>query len=483
MFSFSCFSRVLFVIGFSIFLSACGGGGGSGGSSSPPPTAPITLKGVVLSDVPLSGITITVWSAGATSTSCEAITDAQGRYSATCADMKPPYLIFADQPYRPGSYLLYPGLASIALGQGTVNVTPLTTLLVSQLLGALTVNQEGGLGQALVSVSAAQIETAQQAVVDYLKKRPARWDPNIINPIDVSMISDFVTTPLSASAGDPYFDAVSRLTASLMPGENISAIEEDMLNGSLPPADLNNLMTFTDVGINCDSAPNPTNAPVPGLPAGDAKLSVDAAGDLHIGTYSMNYGPLSLVVESGSSFPNRWELDSAAVSPATGNYAPGFRINFEAGVFSSVWLNTLHETSTCHPTTPSAKKMQPTRFELVRSAAFAISQHPNNTVNCGSAPSIPGFQTGNNLVFIDSRGELVVNSYLENNGLTRSLLSGLVGISATNISTTASPSIYVSYLWTSDDINHTAINIQLQADGKIMSLQYIDQQGGITCSN
>jgi len=200
----------------------------------------------------------------------------------------------------------------------------------------------------------------------------------------------------------------------------------------------------------------------------------------------MNYGPLSLGVSSGPSIFEKIELGPADV----GNGEPGFKITFEDGVFSDAWLYTqrdystmLLESSTCYPTAPAAIKMQPTRFELVKLAASAMSQYANNTVDCGSAPSFPGIQPGNNLVSIDDRGALVVNGGIANNGITQSLLSGSVYFDENNTTPSVSPPFYVTRLTTSDDFNSTAISIKQSADGKITSLQMQDQQNSVECSN
>ena len=115
-------------------LAACGGGGGDGGSSSgtaPPVTEPVatqaTLSGVAATGAAFAGATVTVTDqTGATV--CATQTDDKGAYSCSLPlATKAPLVIKAVRD----ELSFYSTTASA--GSGTANVTPLTTIVVSQL--------------------------------------------------------------------------------------------------------------------------------------------------------------------------------------------------------------------------------------------------------------------------------------------------------------------------------------------------------------
>ena len=115
-------------------LSACGGGGDGGGT----PVGPsVTFSGTVAVGEPLAGVRVTVLHADGLGTF--ATTDAAGRYSATLSGLppgaRPLFIVQTSDPIQLAP-VEYPRLFSISnRAGGTVNVTPLTSLLVARLLG------------------------------------------------------------------------------------------------------------------------------------------------------------------------------------------------------------------------------------------------------------------------------------------------------------------------------------------------------------
>lgn len=119
-------------------LGACGGGGGEPMSAALPqalpttPAAPATVAAVVFSGVAatgaaLPGASVKVFGA-AGDEACSTTTDDQGAYRCTLsAASQAPFTVIA----RLGEQALYSSAAVAA--SGTVNVTPLTTLIVSRL--------------------------------------------------------------------------------------------------------------------------------------------------------------------------------------------------------------------------------------------------------------------------------------------------------------------------------------------------------------
>jgi hypothetical protein len=264
-----------------LILCACGGGGGGGdsssGASSPPaptepspsqppasqqppsqpsPSGPVTLSGVVAADSALAGYGLEVLAGPAAPGSVKTAppVEADGRYTAALgSDVAAPFLLHAISPDFP-QFPQYTSLYSITNRGGTANVTPLTDLLVARLLNRVPAGSTDlrALGE-LQNRSDAEIAAAQQQVVAYLLQRPSRDNGNVVSPVDVSAVTDFVSMPLVAAPGDPHFEALRRLHASLMESEDIMGVEQHMLFGNDPPADLRSLFAL-DFLADCTSA-------------------------------------------------------------------------------------------------------------------------------------------------------------------------------------------------------------------------------------
>jgi hypothetical protein len=264
-----------------LILCACGGGGGGGdsssGASSPPaptepspsqqppsqqppsqpsPSGPLTLSGVVAADSALAGYGLEVLAGPAAPGSVKTAppVEADGRYTAALgSDVAAPFLLHAISPDFP-QFPQYTSLYSITNRGGTANVTPLTELLVARLLNRVPAGSTDlrALGE-LQNRSDADIAAAQQQVVAYLLRRPSRDNGNVVSPVDVSAVTDFVSMPLVAAPGDPHFEALRRLHASLMDSEDMMGVEQHMLFGNDPPADLRSLFAL-DFLADCTSS-------------------------------------------------------------------------------------------------------------------------------------------------------------------------------------------------------------------------------------
>ena len=113
-----------------LFLSACGGSGGS-----PDPSAPSTanvLQGIAATGGPLSG-TLSVSDCSFPNRSTSATINQDGTFSVSTAGMSPPFLIRATGTTASGATLT---LYSFASSPGTININPLTNLLVAAAAGA-----------------------------------------------------------------------------------------------------------------------------------------------------------------------------------------------------------------------------------------------------------------------------------------------------------------------------------------------------------
>jgi len=148
--------------------------------------------------------------------------------------------------------------------------------------------------------SDADIAAAQQQVVAYFLKRPSRDNGNVVSPVDVSAVTEFVSMPLVAAPGDPYFEALRRLHASLMNSETIVGVEAQMLFGNDPPADLRSIFAL-DFLADCSSAGS--------LPQGRSRIIVDRRGTM-FGDFNAPHGSrVSIGVNPGSGIGS-WAVKS-----------------------------------------------------------------------------------------------------------------------------------------------------------------------------
>ena len=121
-------------------LSACGGGGdsapqidaGAGSNTSSTPNAPATPSPVILAGVAATGAPLTQASVKVNDTLgaevCDTVTDAEGKYSCTLPDgARAPFAVAV----RSDEMVLFSTTSSEV--SATVNVTPLTSLIVARL--------------------------------------------------------------------------------------------------------------------------------------------------------------------------------------------------------------------------------------------------------------------------------------------------------------------------------------------------------------
>ncbi len=113
-------------------LGACGGGGDSAPAAPPGPAAPtgVGIGGTAATGAPIVGGTVTVTCA---SGSGQATTAANGSYSVTLTSGVAPCLVQVSG----GGLTYYSMVATGSANPSTVNLTPLTTLMTAQVLGAV----------------------------------------------------------------------------------------------------------------------------------------------------------------------------------------------------------------------------------------------------------------------------------------------------------------------------------------------------------
>ena len=185
-------------MGLALLLTACGGGGPAAEPVIEPPPGLIGVATDAL--VAQDALDVTVkGSAGLARTASTILSGTN--FQVTLAELAGPYLVQAER--QDGSFLL-----AAATAPGTVNLTPLTTLVVAQLLADDPASQFEALGftGGVTPFTDAQLADAQTAVAYHLYRRLQ---------LDWRGSSSFTTTPFSPVAGDPGYDRLRALNAAL----------------------------------------------------------------------------------------------------------------------------------------------------------------------------------------------------------------------------------------------------------------------------
>ncbi|HZF19325.1 MAG TPA: hypothetical protein VE008_06425 [Burkholderiales bacterium] len=389
-------------------LGACGGGGDEQHSSLPQ----TTVSGTVASNIPLAVYSVDAIAPTAPADLPQSPTvifgtaGPDGRYSAAGFLQKGrPIVLHATpinlgvNPALPGASQ-YPRLFSVSQGT-TANVTPLTTLLLTRLLNRkLGFFNDVSVVQELQDRPQADIDAARDQVVAYLLTRPSRDDGNLTSPVDVSAVTDFVSTPLSAVQGDPHFEALKRLHDTLMDSETIQGVEEHMLFGNDAPADLRSMLTLDFVA---DCTPFVNNATVP---SGPTRIILDPHG--------ITVGSFDLPFQTGN------QLQIAARSPTDINWFFSFNDAFQTGVSLGIANGRLtglgfqrfaiDNSSICASQTQvSVSGKHPSSTGLIGLLRQSLSLP--REFQCTLAVTIPGFllAPSPNVLGIEANGALRIN--------------------------------------------------------------------------
>lgn len=205
-----------FAVMLCVLLAACGGAAGD--AASPPPSTPLPEIGGRVDNghtaTNVLGLQITVKGNVGTARTAEGRkTPVDGKDYLTSLDqISGPYLLADNTASTPT------GLYSVATGPGIANLTPLTTLLVAELLGADPGPYFDALGMrgGFTAADQASVAAAEQRVRRYLQREHGFTVPASLGP--------FVTTRFERSAGDPMHDTLTALVARLGTDGDISAV-------------------------------------------------------------------------------------------------------------------------------------------------------------------------------------------------------------------------------------------------------------------
>jgi hypothetical protein len=116
-----------------LLVSACGGGGGS---PTPAPAPSTILSGTAAAGAPIIG-TVTIKDSTTPIAQTKFVTiAADGKYTVDVTGLKAPYMVRADGYVGGNEYHLYSAGTSADVG-GTINITPLTDLIVANIAGSI----------------------------------------------------------------------------------------------------------------------------------------------------------------------------------------------------------------------------------------------------------------------------------------------------------------------------------------------------------
>lgn len=133
--------QILFrlTLAFSVFIAGCGGGGGGGGAAldtgSVLAPAGASISGTAAAGAPIIG-TVTLKDSSAPFKSKTVTILANGKYTIDVSGLTPPFMLRADGTAGGRSYSLHSAAVTADIN-GTINVTPLTDLIVANVAGQI----------------------------------------------------------------------------------------------------------------------------------------------------------------------------------------------------------------------------------------------------------------------------------------------------------------------------------------------------------
>jgi hypothetical protein len=195
-----------------VILTACGGGGGDS------PSAATTLSGTAAVGAPIVGATVNVTCAAGAALSNIPVTSATGAWSVTLSGQTLPCAVQVSGGTVNG-VANTTAYQSIATSLGTVNVTPLSSLLVANLAGATTPNTWfANLTPAqLAAITSTQVSTSLTNLRTALNLTALNTiDPITLpfNPASGVVMDDILTALGSAMASNPALSYANLLVSA-----------------------------------------------------------------------------------------------------------------------------------------------------------------------------------------------------------------------------------------------------------------------------
>jgi len=128
---FNLLAMALFISFALVLMTGCNGGGG-GGEDTPAAT---TLSGTAAAGAPIVG-TVTIKDSSNPAQTKTVTIEADGNYTVDVSDLAAPYMVRADGYVGGNEYHLYSAGTAADVG-GTINITPLTDLIVANIAGSI----------------------------------------------------------------------------------------------------------------------------------------------------------------------------------------------------------------------------------------------------------------------------------------------------------------------------------------------------------
>jgi hypothetical protein len=141
---------------FTVLLFGCGGGGGGGGSSTP---AASVISGTAAAGAPVVGI-VTIRDSSTPVKEKTTPIDATGKYSVDVSGMTAPFMLRAEGDVGGRHYSMHSGALQTDVN-GTINITPLTDLVMSNIAGQIAANLFANNANFASSITAANLQTEQ----------------------------------------------------------------------------------------------------------------------------------------------------------------------------------------------------------------------------------------------------------------------------------------------------------------------------------
>lgn len=130
---FNLLAMALFISFALVLMTGCNGGGGDGEDT---PAAVTTLSGTAAAGAPIIG-TVTIKDSSSPAQTKTVTIEADGNYTVDVSDLAAPYMVRADGYVGGNEYHLYSAGTAADVG-GTINITPLTDLIVANIAGSVT---------------------------------------------------------------------------------------------------------------------------------------------------------------------------------------------------------------------------------------------------------------------------------------------------------------------------------------------------------
>ena len=146
--------RLVLLAVLSALLFGCGGGGGS--SSAPSST---TISGTAAAGAPVVGI-VTIRDSSTPVKEKTAPIDSTGKYTVDVVGMSGPFMLRAEGAVAGRHYSMYSGALQSDAG-GTINITPLTDLVMSNIAAQIAANLFDNNANYASSITAANLQTKQ----------------------------------------------------------------------------------------------------------------------------------------------------------------------------------------------------------------------------------------------------------------------------------------------------------------------------------